>query len=166
MRRSQHHGGAATSRFLAALRSDLALYDTVIQLKLRQVSRARRMRPSAHTRWGTVCLLALTPAADCLTSLPGMQAAAPSAACVEAARAQVDVDLGNRSYPIHIGADLLQDPRLLQRHVSGKRVLIVTNDTIAPLYLDRCNHAPDTRQHTSVAACTHSNPSLRDSAKS
>lgn len=49
----------------------------------------------------------------------------------------VDVDLGNRSYPIYIGAGLLDQPDLLQRHVHGKSVLIVTNTTVAPLYLDK-----------------------------
>lgn len=52
--------------------------------------------------------------------------------------AQVDVDLGDRSYPIYIGAGLLDQPELLQRHVRGRRTLVVTNETIAPLYLDRC----------------------------
>lgn len=120
------------------------------------------MRPLAHTRWGAVCLLPLIPAANCFSSSPGVQAKAPSPACAEAARSQVDVDLGKRSYPIHIGADLLRDPQLLQRHVSGKRVLIVTNDTIAPLYLDRCKPAPDTRQH---ATCTHNSAGSRESGK-
>ena len=50
----------------------------------------------------------------------------------------VDVDLGDRTYPIYIGADLLARPELLTDHIRGKRVLIVTNETIAPLYLDRC----------------------------
>ncbi|KAI3420671.1 DHQ_synthase domain-containing protein [Psidium guajava] len=49
----------------------------------------------------------------------------------------VDVDLGNRSYPIYIGSGLLDQPELLQRHVHGKRVLVVTNDTVAPIYLDK-----------------------------
>ncbi|CAM6106237.1 unnamed protein product [Calypogeia fissa] len=49
----------------------------------------------------------------------------------------VDVDLGDRSYPIYIGKGLLNRPELLQRHVHGKKVLIVTNETIAPLYLER-----------------------------
>ncbi|XP_061367726.1 3-dehydroquinate synthase, chloroplastic [Gastrolobium bilobum] len=48
----------------------------------------------------------------------------------------VDVDLGNRSYPIYIGSGLLHKPEFLQRHVHGKRVLVVTNKTVAPLYLD------------------------------
>ncbi|KAL2895716.1 3-dehydroquinate synthase chloroplastic [Bienertia sinuspersici] len=49
----------------------------------------------------------------------------------------VDVSLGNRSYPIYIGSSLLDQPDLLQRHVHGKRVLVVTNTTVAPLYLDK-----------------------------
>ncbi|XP_028762007.1 3-dehydroquinate synthase, chloroplastic-like [Neltuma alba] len=49
----------------------------------------------------------------------------------------VEVDLGSRSYPIYIGSGLLDKPELLQRHVHGKRVLVVTNNTIAPLYLDK-----------------------------
>lgn len=50
----------------------------------------------------------------------------------------VDVPLGDRSYPIYIGQGLLDRGELLQRHIPGKRVLIVTNETIAPLYLERC----------------------------
>lgn len=34
----------------------------------------------------------------------------------------VNVDLGDRSYPIYIGAGLLDRPELLQKHVSGKKV--------------------------------------------
>lgn len=34
----------------------------------------------------------------------------------------VNVDLGNRSYPIYIGAGLLDRPELLQKHVTGKKV--------------------------------------------
>ncbi|KAI9115871.1 hypothetical protein K1719_012801 [Acacia pycnantha] len=50
----------------------------------------------------------------------------------------VEVDAGNRSYPIYIGSGLLDKPELLQRHAHGKkRVLVVTNNTIAPLYLDK-----------------------------
>ncbi|XP_031494626.1 3-dehydroquinate synthase, chloroplastic [Nymphaea colorata] len=49
----------------------------------------------------------------------------------------VDVDLGSRSYPIYIGSGLLREPQFLQRHVKGKRVLVVTNTKVAPLYLDK-----------------------------
>ena len=47
------------------------------------------------------------------------------------------LDLGDRSYPIYIGAGLLDRPELLSRHIVGTRVAIVTNETVAPLYLAR-----------------------------
>jgi len=49
----------------------------------------------------------------------------------------LQVELGARSYPIHIGPDLLTHPELVQPHVHGRQVLIVTNEVVAPLYLDR-----------------------------
>jgi 3-dehydroquinate synthase len=48
------------------------------------------------------------------------------------------VELGDRSYPIYIGAGLLGEPQYLAPHVSGHQVMIVTNDTVAPLYLEQC----------------------------
>jgi 3-dehydroquinate synthase len=57
----------------------------------------------------------------------------------EQACISLNVDLGERSYPILIGRGLLDDGALLTRHIgagSGK-VAIVTNTTIAPLYLDK-----------------------------
>jgi len=47
----------------------------------------------------------------------------------------LQVDLGERSYPITIGHGLLSNPELLTRHVAGKRAAIVTNDKVGPLYL-------------------------------
>ncbi|WP_301151650.1 3-dehydroquinate synthase [Metapseudomonas otitidis] len=49
----------------------------------------------------------------------------------------LQVDLGERSYPIHIGADLLSKVELFAPHIAGKQVAIVTNETVAPLYLER-----------------------------
>ncbi|KAL8472472.1 hypothetical protein ACS0TY_029619 [Phlomoides rotata] len=62
----------------------------------------------------------------------------------------VEVDLGNRSYPIYIGSGLLNQPELLQRHVHGKQVLVVTNSTVAPLYLDK-----------TIWALTEGNPNVK-----
>jgi len=45
------------------------------------------------------------------------------------------VDLGDRSYPIHIGSGLLAQADLILPHLAQKRVMIVTNTTVAPLYL-------------------------------
>ena len=47
------------------------------------------------------------------------------------------VELGKRSYPIFIGTDLLGRAELVKPYVVGQQVLIVTNDTIAPLYLTK-----------------------------
>lgn len=47
----------------------------------------------------------------------------------------LDVSLGDRSYPIYIGGNLLSQARLLTKHIKGKDVLVVTNTTVAPLYL-------------------------------
>ncbi len=46
------------------------------------------------------------------------------------------VDLGDRSYPIYIGADILSEKGLLQRYIKGQQILVVTNTTVAPIYLD------------------------------
>jgi len=47
----------------------------------------------------------------------------------------INVDLGERSYPIHIGSGQIFHANIGQ-YVLGKKALIVTNETIAPLYLD------------------------------
>jgi 3-dehydroquinate synthase len=47
------------------------------------------------------------------------------------------VDLGQRSYPIHIGAGLLAHTHLITRELRQKRVAIVTNTTVEALYLGR-----------------------------
>jgi len=49
---------------------------------------------------------------------------------------KLNVELGRRSYPIHIGEGLLSKPELLKEHITSSQVLIVTNETIAPMYLD------------------------------
>nr|WP_322401829.1 bifunctional shikimate kinase/3-dehydroquinate synthase AroKB [Massilia sp. Gc5] len=50
----------------------------------------------------------------------------------------LNVELGDRSYPIAIGRGLLDDSSLLQRHIGGGgKVAIVTNTTVAPLYLEK-----------------------------
>lgn len=47
----------------------------------------------------------------------------------------LNVDLGDRSYPIYIGNNLLTQADLLRPHIVGKQVMIVSNTTVAPLYL-------------------------------
>ncbi|MEQ1766065.1 MAG: 3-dehydroquinate synthase [Methylotenera sp.] len=47
------------------------------------------------------------------------------------------VELANRSYPIHIGRNLLSDASLILPYLKRKHVAIVTNTTVAPLYLEK-----------------------------
>ena len=49
----------------------------------------------------------------------------------------ITVSLGDRSYPIVIGSGLLDGGFDLSEFVSGPNCLIVSNETVAPLYLDR-----------------------------
>ncbi len=48
----------------------------------------------------------------------------------------LEVDLGERAYPIHIGTGLLGDAELIAPHLHGASAVIVSNTTVAPLYLD------------------------------
>ncbi len=49
---------------------------------------------------------------------------------------RLQVELGERSYPILIGESLFQKD-LIAPHIKGKQVAIVTNETVAPLYLEK-----------------------------
>lgn len=51
------------------------------------------------------------------------------------------VNLGERSYPICIGQGLLDRGELLTQYIPGNSALIVTNEVVAPLYLDRVEAA-------------------------
>jgi 3-dehydroquinate synthase len=56
------------------------------------------------------------------------------------------VELGERSYPVYIGRDLLADEHLLAQHITGNQVVIVSNTTVAPLYLERVRKALGSRK--------------------
>ena len=49
----------------------------------------------------------------------------------------LNVDLGERSYPIYIGVDLLGRTDIYKNHIASKQVLVVSNVTVAPIYLDQ-----------------------------
>jgi len=51
------------------------------------------------------------------------------------------VDLADRAYPIFIGSDLIGDSALYRPHIHGTQVMIVSNETVAPLYLERVEAA-------------------------
>ena len=90
-------------------------------------------RPNVQSMVSTILTqldrLACQAAPDCATQ------AQPS--MTEHSTILLNVELGERSYPIHIGPGLLDDGALLARHVAGSKVAIVTNTTVAPLYLAR-----------------------------
>lgn len=60
------------------------------------------------------------------------------------------VDLADRSYPIYIGSGLLGRPEFLAPHIGGRQVMIVSNETVAPLYLDKVRAALSGFQHEAV----------------
>jgi 3-dehydroquinate synthase len=49
----------------------------------------------------------------------------------------VNVALGQRAYPIHVGPGLLDRGDLILPHLRQPRVAVVTNSTVAPLYFER-----------------------------
>ena len=48
----------------------------------------------------------------------------------------LNVDLGHHSYPIHIGKGLLSNANLIKPHIHGQQVFVISNEIVAPLYLD------------------------------
>lgn len=81
---------------------------------------------------------------------------------LSAAPVRVDIALGERSYPILIGPNLLQQEAALAA-VTARSLLIVTNETIAPLYLESLKRSltgrrlaelvlPDGEEHKTLAS--------------
>jgi len=52
-------------------------------------------------------------------------------------RVTIEVALGERRYPIHVGAGLLDEPGAWRDAIRGRHVLVVSNERVAPLYLAR-----------------------------
>lgn len=49
----------------------------------------------------------------------------------------VKVELGDRGYPILIGEGLLRQPDLIRQHLPARDILVVSNTTVAPLFMDQ-----------------------------
>jgi len=66
----------------------------------------------------------------------------------------ITVDLAatqsERSYPIHIGNGILSQSQIILKHLPRKRVAIVTNTTVAPLYLERLRSALESHDVASI----------------
>lgn len=78
----------------------------------------------------------------------------------------VDVELGERSYPIFIGQGLLNNPELVAPYIGKGRVVIVSNDVVAPIYMAKAKQLfpeqdvmeivlPDGEAHKDLDAISH-----------
>ena len=78
----------------------------------------------------------------------------------------VDVNLDDRSYPIFIGANLLEDVSLLAPFLGKGKLVVISNDVVAPLYLERVKPLlgsqyagevilPDGEKHKNLDAVSH-----------
>jgi 3-dehydroquinate synthase len=56
-------------------------------------------------------------------------------------RSVIEVQTGSRSYPVEIGSGCLTDGAFWQRHIAGRRTLVVTNQKVADHYLPALEHA-------------------------
>ncbi|MEX0386851.1 3-dehydroquinate synthase [Spiribacter onubensis] len=66
-------------------------------------------------------------------------------------RRLVEVALGDRSYLIHIGRGLLRDAALMRENIPARQVMIISNETVAPLYLDALKTALGERRITAAS---------------
>ena len=62
----------------------------------------------------------------------------------------VDVELGERRYPIWIGAGLLRDVARWRASLRGRHVLVVTDEHVAPLYLSRVSEGLGGLTHEAI----------------
>jgi 3-dehydroquinate synthase len=58
----------------------------------------------------------------------------------------VNVELASNGYPVYLGGGILPDRSLWDRHLGDGKTLIVSNDVVAPLYLDPLRSALDGRE--------------------
>lgn len=60
------------------------------------------------------------------------------------------VDLGDRSYPIHIGAGLLKQTEIIKPYIHGKTTVTISNTTVAPLYLQQAHQLISDKRNTDI----------------
>ena len=48
----------------------------------------------------------------------------------------INIKFDDRSYPIYIGQGLISDYELISQHLPHKKIVIITNDLVADIYLD------------------------------
>jgi 3-dehydroquinate synthase len=64
---------------------------------------------------------------------------------------RLSIQLGERSYPIFIGAGLLDNRDVLAQSIRARDVFVVTNDRVGPLYLERLLHSLPDKRTASIA---------------
>ena len=64
----------------------------------------------------------------------------------------LNVDLGERSYPIYISGNIVGDAEIYKRHIAGSKVLVVTDENVAPHYLNTVLNALPDRSATRAYA--------------
>lgn len=81
-------------------------------------------------------LINLSSSSQLTSSALQVAASTPTTTSTDYDIVKVDLTDG-RDYPIYIGSDFTDDEAstLLRKHIHGKRVLLITNDKIEPLYL-------------------------------
>lgn len=63
----------------------------------------------------------------------------------------LSVDLGSRSYPIYIGVNLISNSELFSQAIGANDVMVVSNTTVAPLYLEQLlKSLSDFQVHTTI----------------
>jgi 3-dehydroquinate synthase len=63
---------------------------------------------------------------------------------------KLEVDLAERSYPIYIGADIFANTEYYVPHITGTQVMLISNEKVAPLYLQQTLTALSGFELTSV----------------
>ena len=48
----------------------------------------------------------------------------------------INIKFDDRSYPIYVGQGLISDYELISQHIPHKKIVIITNDLVADIYLD------------------------------
>jgi 3-dehydroquinate synthase len=74
------------------------------------------------------------------------------------------VELADRSYPIHIGKNLISDASLILPYLKRKHVAIVTNTTVAPLYLEQLSQSLQAAGVTVIAIILPDGEAYKNSA--
>ena len=53
----------------------------------------------------------------------------------------INVELAANAYPVYLGRGLLSNAAQWQKHLGQGKILVVSNDTVAPLYFDHLKQA-------------------------